>query len=108
MRPSAESAAAAAAPPPLQAELLAQPSPAASDSSPTAALLLPGAANEAAAQSAFAGGSGAPGVPAADPGAIGAAMGDNPYLQKLPPVLRRSVCGNGARQHTRAVYQGER
>ena len=43
-----------------------------------------------------------------DPGAIGAAMGDNPYLQKLPPVLRRSVCGNGARQHTRAVYQGER
>jgi len=43
-----------------------------------------------------------------DPGALGAAMGDNPYLQKLPPVLRRSVCGNGARQHTRAVYQGER
>lgn len=36
------------------------------------------------------------------------AIGDNMYLQKLPPVLRRSVCGTGARQHTRAVYQGER
>ena len=37
-------------------------------------------------------------------GASGACV----YLQKLPPVLRRSVCGTGTRQHTRAVYVGER
>ena len=30
------------------------------------------------------------------------------YLEKLPPVLRRSVLGTGARQHTRAVHAGER
>ena len=31
-------------------------------------------------------------------------MGACGYLQRLPPVLRRSVCGTGARQHTRAVW----
>jgi hypothetical protein len=34
--------------------------------------------------------------------------GTSPYLERLPPVLRRSVCGTGARQHTRAVFAGER
>ena len=34
--------------------------------------------------------------------------GDNPYLQKLPPVLRRSVCGTGPRQHAQAVHDGTR
>ena len=35
--------------------------------------------------------------------------GDSPYLQKLPPVLRRSVSGTtGPRHHTRTVYAGER
>ena len=41
---------------------------------------------------------------AAIPGETGACD----YLQKLPPMLRRSVCGTGARQHTRAIYSGER
>jgi hypothetical protein len=40
---------------------------------------------------------------AGDLGAGGAAdpvQGACPYLQKLPPLMRRSVCGTGARQHT--------
>ena len=40
--------------------------------------------------------------------ASASACGASPYVQKLPPVLRRSVTGNGPRQHTRAVFSGER
>ena len=34
--------------------------------------------------------------------------GDSPYLQRLPPVLRRSVSSTGARPHTQRVFTGGR
>ena len=36
------------------------------------------------------------------------ASGDSPYLQRLPPVMRRSVSGTGARPHTQRVFAGGR
>ena len=36
------------------------------------------------------------------------ASGDSLYLQRLPPVLRRSVSGTGARPHTQRVFAGGR
>ena len=39
---------------------------------------------------------------------IGANCGENPYLQKLPPVLRRSVSGTGPQLHAQAVRDGTR
>ena len=49
------------------------------------------------------------GVHVLPPGAagLGPAAGDIAYLQRLPPVLRRSVCGGGARAHTQRVWRGE-
>jgi hypothetical protein len=41
-------------------------------------------------------------------GPVGAGCGDNQYLQRLPPVIRRSVCGTGPRQHSQAVGDGTR
>lgn len=38
----------------------------------------------------------------------GAAAGDSPYLQRLPPVMRRSISGTGVRLHTQKVFAGER
>ena len=38
----------------------------------------------------------------------GGAQGSCNYLQRLPLVLRRSVCSTGVRQHTCAVYEGLR
>ena len=40
--------------------------------------------------------------------ALGTPAGDSPYLQRLPPVLRRSVSSTGARPHTQRVFTGGR
>ena len=40
--------------------------------------------------------------------ALEPASGDNVYLQKLPPVMRRSVSSTGVRPHTKKVFDGER
>ena len=50
----------------------------------------------------------APLRPSASEGALGPASRDgnaNEYLEKLPPVLRRSVMGTGPRQHTARGHQ---
>ena len=38
----------------------------------------------------------------------GPGCGDSAYLQRLPPVMRRSVSGTGVRLHTQKVFAGER